>query len=77
MASGFTPCMAFAQDAAGGTTQLETIVVQGSGKTISEDNDTIVPTRAVSGLKTDTPLVETPRSISVVTRKERGTARRD
>ncbi|MGV1754662.1 TonB-dependent siderophore receptor [Agrobacterium sp. CG674] len=70
MATGFTPCIAFAQDAAGGTTQLETIIVQGSGKTISEDNDTIVPTRAVSALKTDTPLVETPRSISVVTRTE-------
>jgi iron complex outermembrane receptor protein len=50
---------------------LDPIVISGSGaQSISEDNDTIVPTRAISALKTDTPLVETPRSISVVTREE-------
>ncbi len=54
------------------TTRLEKIEAT-AGKaaaTIAEDNDTIVPTRNVSALKTDTPLIETPRSVSVVTRKE-------
>ncbi len=62
---------AAAQDAAGSATQLEPIILRNSSaQTISEDNDTIVPKRAVSALKTDTPLVETPRSVSVVTREE-------
>ncbi|NUS68364.1 MAG: TonB-dependent receptor plug domain-containing protein, partial [Ensifer adhaerens] len=54
------------------TTRLEKIEAT-AGKaaaTIAEDNDTIVPTRNVSALKTDTPLIETPRSVSVITRKE-------
>ncbi|MBO9171660.1 TonB-dependent siderophore receptor [Rhizobium sp. L245/93] len=72
MAVAFLPVEAFAQDATDGGTQLAPIVVDSSkkAKTISEDNDTIIPTRAVSALKTDTPLVETPRSVAVVTRKE-------
>lgn len=64
------PAAALAQDANGGVTQLETITVNSGAQTIDEDNDTIVPKRSVSALKTDTPLVETPRSVSVVTRKE-------
>lgn len=69
------PSTVFAQDADEKVTQLQKLVVsggQGNGtaETIAEDNDTVVPTRAISALKTDTPIVETPRSISVVTRKE-------
>jgi iron complex outermembrane receptor protein len=67
LSAALMPNTASAQDA----TQLKPIVVTGSGtQTISEDNDTIVPKRSVSALKTDTPLVETPRAVSVVTRKE-------
>lgn len=67
VAAAIMPIGAVAQDA----TTLEPIILRGSGtQTISEDNDTIVPERSVSALKTDTPLVETPRSVSVITRKE-------
>lgn len=67
MAAAIMPIGAVAQDA----TTLEPIILRGSGaQTISEDNDTIVPERSVSALKTDTPLAETPRSVSVITRKE-------
>jgi iron complex outermembrane receptor protein len=65
-----TAVTASGQNAAGEATQLETIVVSSGAQTISEDNDSIVPRRSVSALKTDTPLVETPRSVSVVTREE-------
>ena len=70
MTAALTPITALAQDATGETTQLAPIVLQGSANTISEDNDTIVPKRTISATKTDTPLIETPRSISVVTREE-------
>lgn len=70
MAAALVPNFAFSQDATGDATQLAPIVLQGGAQTISEDNDTIVPKRTVSATKTDTPLVETPRSISVVTREE-------
>lgn len=69
MTAALMPITAFAQDA-GGATQLAPIVLQGGAQTIGEDNDTIVPERTVSATKTDTPLVETPRSVSVVTRAE-------
>lgn len=66
-----TPMASFAQDATNGVTQLESIIVSGSAsQTIKQDNDTVVPQRSVSALKTDTPLIETPRAISVVTRAE-------
>ncbi|MFS2151969.1 TonB-dependent siderophore receptor [Rhizobium sp. Rhizsp42] len=62
---------AFAQD--GSSTELEKITVTGNGSnplSIKEDNATVVPKRTISATKTDTPLVETPRSVSVVTREE-------
>ncbi|MBO9195306.1 TonB-dependent siderophore receptor [Rhizobium sp. 16-449-1b] len=62
---------AFAQD--GSSTELEKITVTGNGsnpQSIKEDNATVVPKRTISATKTDTPLVETPRSVSVVTRAE-------
>lgn len=54
-------------------TELQKITVTGDGsnpQSIQEDNETVVPKRATSATKTDTPLLETPRSISVVTREE-------
>ncbi|TMV21900.1 TonB-dependent siderophore receptor [Rhizobium sp. Td3] len=70
-ATALNASAALAQE--GSTTQLETITVSGGGsnpRSISEDNTTVVPTRTISATKTDTPLVETPRAISVVTREE-------
>ena len=70
-ATALSASAALAQE--GSTTQLETITVSGGGsnpRSISEDNTTVVPTRTISATKTDTPLVETPRAISVVTREE-------
>ncbi len=65
------PCTTHAQD--GNSTVLETITVKGNGsntRSIREDNETVVPRRTISATKTDTPLIETPRSVSVVTRAE-------
>lgn len=62
---------ALAQDS--NSTELEKITVTGNGaipQSIKEDNATVVPKRTISATKTDTPLVETPRSVSVVTRAE-------
>lgn len=47
-----------------GSIALDTIEVQGDG-TVG-----YVATRSAAGTKTQTPLIETPRSVSVVTRKE-------
>lgn len=66
-----SPLAAQAQETTEKTTRLEKLTVTGgAAETIAEDNDTVVPTRNISALKTDTPLVETPRAVSVVTRKE-------
>ncbi len=70
MAAALLPVTAHAQDADQKTTRLEKLTVDGGARSIAEDNDTVVPTRSISALKTDTPLVETPRAVSVVTRKE-------
>ncbi|WP_428028785.1 TonB-dependent siderophore receptor [Ancylobacter sp.] len=54
--------------AAGGSTEgieLDAIAVQGDGGTVG-----YVATQSTVGTKTDTPLIETPQSISVVTRDE-------
>lgn len=65
---------AFAQDStnnenAGGATQLAPIVVSGQSSGTS-DNKTIAAKKSRGATKIDTPLVETPRSVSVVTKKE-------
>ncbi len=49
-----------------GAIALETIEVQGA----SDGTVGYIATRSSAGTKTSTPLIETPRSISVVTRKE-------
>ncbi|TPK87701.1 TonB-dependent siderophore receptor [Mesorhizobium sp. B2-4-13] len=58
--------------ASGGATVLEPITVSGEagGDTSREDDRTVAAKRSSGATKTDTPLIETPRSVSVVTRKE-------
>ncbi|WP_099867406.1 TonB-dependent siderophore receptor [Pararhizobium haloflavum] len=51
-------------------TNLETLTVEGGGETATGPIDGYVANRTVSGTKTDTPLIETPQSISVVTRDQ-------
>ncbi|MFD2141199.1 TonB-dependent siderophore receptor [Ancylobacter oerskovii] len=46
--------------------ELDTIAVQGSG----DGTVGYVATRSTAGTKTDTPLLETPQSVSVITRQE-------
>ncbi|MCV9966136.1 TonB-dependent siderophore receptor [Pararhizobium sp. BT-229] len=71
VAVALSPLAALAQETTEKATRLEKLTVTGgAAETIAEDNDTVVPTRNISALKTDTPLVETPRAVSVVTRKE-------
>jgi iron complex outermembrane receptor protein len=57
--------------AAEGTGVLEQITVSGKGDGKTRDDDkTVAAKRSTGATKTDTPLIETPRSVSVVTRKE-------
>lgn len=65
---------AFAQDSASatntiGATQLAPIVVSGQSSGTS-DNKTVAAKKSRGATKIDTPLVETPRAVSVVTKKE-------
>jgi iron complex outermembrane receptor protein len=65
---------AVAQDSSGTTstgnaTELAPIVVSGSTSDAT-DNATITAKKSRGATKIDTPLVETPRSVSVVTKKE-------
>ncbi len=53
-----------------GSTALDTIVVQGQGESAWGPVNGIVATQSASGSKTDTPLRETPASISVISRKQ-------
>lgn len=51
---------------------LEPITVTGKGGRVNsrDDDKTVAAKRSSGATKTDTPLIETPRSVSVVTRKE-------
>lgn len=49
---------------------LDPIVVEDEGETATGPVDGYVASRSASGTKTDTPLIETPQSISVVTRDD-------
>ena len=51
-----------------GATTLQQIIVNGSGGVITEDG--YVGKSSATGAKTDTPFIETPQSISTVTRKQ-------
>jgi iron complex outermembrane receptor protein len=48
-------------------TTLAPIVIQGSSQ---DGNNSVVVRESVGGTKTDTPLIEVPQSVSVVTRKQ-------
>ncbi len=69
VALGMQAMPAAAQSSEGRATRLERLEVRGQTDE-AEDNDTVAPKEASSATKTDTPLAETPRSVSVVTRKE-------
>jgi iron complex outermembrane receptor protein len=58
-----------ANGSAGNATQLAPIVVNGSTSDAT-DNATITAKKSRGATKIDTPLVETPRSVSVITKKE-------
>ncbi|QND46208.1 TonB-dependent siderophore receptor (plasmid) [Rhizobium lusitanum] len=53
----------------GNATQLAPIVVSG-GTSDASDNTTVTAKKSKGATKIDTPLVETPRSVSVITKKE-------
>lgn len=52
------------------TVQLQTITVSGEAPTQADQTNGYVTTRASSATKTNTPVIETPQSISTVTRKQ-------
>lgn len=60
--------VAAAYSQAGGAISLDTIEVQ--GETAWGPVNGYVATRSASGSKTDTPLIETPQSVSIVTRDQ-------
>ncbi|WP_179221917.1 TonB-dependent siderophore receptor [Inquilinus limosus] len=57
-------------DAAGGGLTLDPIVVTGAGGTAWGPVDGYVAGRSATGSKTDTPLIETPASVSVIGRPQ-------
>ncbi len=59
-----------ASAAPAGAVQLDTINVQGDQQSPTGPGVGYVATRSLSGTKTDTPIIETPQSISVVTRQQ-------
>lgn len=64
------PGLAWAQQGAvtDGTIQLPTVSVEATAQTATGPVQGFVAERAASATKTDTPLLETPQSISVITR---------
>lgn len=57
-------------DGPGGAVTLDPIRVEGAGETATGPVDGYVATRSATGTKTDTPLLETPQTISIVTRDQ-------
>ena len=53
-----------------GSTTLETISVEGSGETAWGPAGGLVAQKSATGTKSDTPLLETPRAINVITKEE-------
>ena len=69
VAAALVPGLAWAQGAVPeGTVQLPTVNVEATGQTATSPVRGFVAERAASATKTDTPLLETPQSISVITR---------
>lgn len=64
MLCGLSVAPAFAQE----NIKLKTITIEGEGT--GEAADSIVAKRSVAAAKTDTPLLETPQVVNVVTRKQ-------
>ncbi|SJZ58561.1 TonB-dependent siderophore receptor [Consotaella salsifontis] len=66
------PSSALAQSAPdqGETTTLQTIVIEGQGGDTTGSNDTVVAKRSATGSKTDTPILDQPASVSVITEDE-------
>jgi iron complex outermembrane recepter protein len=71
-----TPALSFAQDAGtteGGTTTLETVVVEKSGGTVlntQNDSKSIVATQTTGAGKMPTDILVAPAAVSVITSKE-------
>lgn len=61
---------AHAQDAASGTTELQTIVVEGNGEKGDGPVRGYVAKTSRAGTKTDTPIEKTPQSIAVVPKQQ-------
>lgn len=53
--------------AADGSTRLDTITIEGQQESAFGHVDGYVATRGSSGTKTDTPLIETPQTVNVIT----------
>ena len=53
-----------------GSTQLETIEVEGNGETAWGPVNGIIAKNAASGTRTDTPIIETPQTVNVVGGKQ-------
>ncbi|MGV6873539.1 TonB-dependent siderophore receptor [Pseudochelatococcus sp. B33] len=49
---------------------LDTVVVEGTAETATGPVDGYIARRSATGTKTDTPLIETPRSISIIPRQQ-------
>ncbi|WP_432757170.1 TonB-dependent siderophore receptor [Consotaella aegiceratis] len=61
------PSSSFAQSE---TTELETVVIEGQGDSAVGPDDTIVANSTAVGSKTDTPIVDVPAAVSIVTEEE-------
>lgn len=51
-------------------TELRTIVVEQKAAAAGDTGDRVLEKRAISATKTETPVLETPQSVSIVTRKQ-------
>ncbi|WP_027053096.1 TonB-dependent siderophore receptor [Mesorhizobium erdmanii] len=61
----------WAQDnSTGDATELQTIIIDGKSDRVVGPDPTIVARDTATGTKTDTPIVDVPASVSVVTQKE-------
>lgn len=61
------PMLAVAQDSVGTLPEIRVEAV-GAGETATSPTVGYTPKRAATATKTDTPLIETPQSVTVVTR---------
>ncbi|TFF18379.1 TonB-dependent siderophore receptor [Jiella endophytica] len=64
------PSLSLAQEAEGGTITLDTVTIDGEGGSAVGPDSTIVARDTAVGSKTDTPILDVPAAVSVVTEKE-------